>query len=308
MEYKELYTKIDKDLIMRMVDEHQDEHLHLEFKTIQKTDMGRDDRKNLAKALSGFGNSSGGLIIWGINAKEGENGVDCAQYLELIEDIDLFLSKLNEHTGVAVDPIVDGVEHKAIKFDTGKGICITIVPEAITGPHMAKLGEDRYYKRSGDSFYKMEHYDISDMFGRRRVPKLEVYYSVSISDEHGFAGKLQDFRFTINIGVKNIGKGTSSSTYIATKKIRTLDFVTSNVDIYEIESSISNDWFKCCCNKDIVLHPNTQMDFIRIHSKRITIDELRDLKIKFEVTAENIQMSSGCLTINEDEIIELVNY
>jgi hypothetical protein len=36
------------------------------------------------------------------------------------------------------------------------------------------LGEDRYYKRSGDSFYKMEHFDIEDMLGRRQKPKLSV--------------------------------------------------------------------------------------------------------------------------------------
>jgi hypothetical protein len=39
---------------------------------------------------------------------------------------------------------------------------------------MAKLGEHRYYKRSGDSFYKMEHFDLEDMFGRRQKAKLEI--------------------------------------------------------------------------------------------------------------------------------------
>ena len=39
---------------------------------------------------------------------------------------------------------------------------------------MAKLGENRYYKRSGDSFYQMEHFDLEDMFGRRRKPKLKM--------------------------------------------------------------------------------------------------------------------------------------
>jgi hypothetical protein len=39
---------------------------------------------------------------------------------------------------------------------------------------MAKLGEDRYYKRSGDSFYRMEHFDLEDMFGRRQKPILAV--------------------------------------------------------------------------------------------------------------------------------------
>jgi hypothetical protein len=39
---------------------------------------------------------------------------------------------------------------------------------------MAKLGEDRYYKRSGDSFYRMEHFDLEDMFGRRQKPNLHL--------------------------------------------------------------------------------------------------------------------------------------
>ena len=39
---------------------------------------------------------------------------------------------------------------------------------------MAKLGEQRYYKRSGDSFYQMEHFDLEDMFGRRQKAKLEI--------------------------------------------------------------------------------------------------------------------------------------
>jgi len=36
------------------------------------------------------------------------------------------------------------------------------------------LGEDRYYKRGGDRFYKMEPFDVADMFGRRRAPVLHV--------------------------------------------------------------------------------------------------------------------------------------
>ena len=31
---------------------------------------------------------------------------------------------------------------------------------------MAKLGENRYYQRSGDQFRMMEHFQVADMFGR----------------------------------------------------------------------------------------------------------------------------------------------
>lgn len=40
---------------------------------------------------------------------------------------------------------------------------------------MALLGEQRYSKRSGDSFYQMEHFDLEDMFGRRQRPALQMF-------------------------------------------------------------------------------------------------------------------------------------
>ncbi len=44
---------------------------------------------------------------------------------------------------------------------------------------MAKLGEDRYYKRNGQQFLKMEHFDLEDMFGRRQKPDLKINISKS---------------------------------------------------------------------------------------------------------------------------------
>jgi AhpD family alkylhydroperoxidase len=117
--------------------------------------------------VSGFANSSGGIIVWGVDARKNAQDVDCAVGRKEIEPIKLFLSRLNALTGQAVSPIVDGIRHRAIETTENSGFAITLVPETESGPHMAKLGEDRYYKRSGDSFYKMEHFDLEDMFGRR---------------------------------------------------------------------------------------------------------------------------------------------
>jgi hypothetical protein len=70
---------------------------------------------------------------------------------------------------------------------------------------MAKCREDRYYKRSGDSFYKMEHYDLEDMSGRRRKPKLELFTRL----EGG--GPTME----IVLGIKNVGRGTAKAPYLA---------------------------------------------------------------------------------------------
>ncbi len=64
---------------------------------------------------------------------------------------------------------------------------------------MAKLGEDRYYKRSGDSFYRMEHFDLEDMFGRRKKPKLALSTRVLKGSED----------INIYLGIANMGRGSA---------------------------------------------------------------------------------------------------
>lgn len=157
----ELFNKLDLDIIEKYIQEKQEENLHLDFKEINRNDLSHtDDKKNFSKALSGFANSDGGLIIWGIKAKKNSENIDCAQEKVPIINVQLLVSRLNELTGRSVNPIIDNVLHKAI-FESGNaGYAISYIPASDSGPHMGKLGEDRYYKRSGDSFYRMEHYDI----------------------------------------------------------------------------------------------------------------------------------------------------
>lgn len=89
---------------------NQEEHLYLEFKLLKDASLASsDDKHNLARALSGFANSSGGLIIWGVEARKNNDGVDCATALKEIDRITLLLSRLNELTGDGVDPTVHGV-------------------------------------------------------------------------------------------------------------------------------------------------------------------------------------------------------
>jgi hypothetical protein len=153
----------------------QEEHLQLDFKTVKSPSFASvDDRRNFAKALSGFANSAGGIIVWGIDARRNDEGIDCAIAPSEITQLRMLISRLNEFTGQAVSPLVDGVKHKAIETSDEIGFAATLIPESEFPPHMAKLGEDRYYKRSGGSFYKMEHFDLEDMFGRRQKPSLEI--------------------------------------------------------------------------------------------------------------------------------------
>ena len=96
--------------------------------------------------LSAFANSSGGLIVWGVDARPNDDGVDCAVALREIPRVALLLTRLNELDGLAVNPIVGGVRHRIIPSAPGSenGYAATLVPESDAGPHMAKMGDDRY--------------------------------------------------------------------------------------------------------------------------------------------------------------------
>lgn len=185
------------------ISSQQEENLNLDFKIVNGANLSNsDDKKNLAKALSGFANSSGGLIVWGVDARKNANGIDCANGKQEIDPLPLLISKLNELTGRGVNPIVEGVLHKSIPTTGDKGFAVTFIPESDSGPHMAKLGEDRYYKRSGDSFYRMEHFDLEDMFGRRKKPLLRLTYNIDKVDR-------------IVLGIENIGRGVAKSPYLS---------------------------------------------------------------------------------------------
>ena len=82
MDLKAYYNQIDLEEIERFILEGQEENLNLEFKTVVHPNYNlnnkEDDKKNISKTLSGFANSNGGIIIWGIKAKENEKKQDIA--------------------------------------------------------------------------------------------------------------------------------------------------------------------------------------------------------------------------------------
>lgn len=175
MTLKETFDSLTAGHIRQWIDSRQEEHLQLEFKTVRaQAFSNREDRTVLGRCISGFANSSGGIIVWGVDARPGEDGTDVAQSAAEITGLRFFHSRLIEFSSQATSPIVDGVEHKLLETSNDTGFVATLVPEGAGGPYMAKLGDDRYYKRSGAQFRRLEHFDLEDMFGRRQRPKLSL--------------------------------------------------------------------------------------------------------------------------------------
>lgn len=194
------------------------EGLNLEFKGVttrlfSEGSLNRDGRRLIAKAVSGFANSDGGLIVLGIGCRPRE-GVDQARTLEPIPNLSKSFSSLNSQLGELVQPRHDGVRAfrvlSAARED--EGYIVLDVQRSERRPHMSSASKS-YYKRSNASTFEMEHYDVEDAFRRITAPVLELSWAVS-------GGTTMQLAPCINIGfsVTNEGATTAKHVSIAIKR------------------------------------------------------------------------------------------
>jgi hypothetical protein len=184
-----------------------EETLYLDFKEAATGSgpLQTPDRCNLAKALSGFANSEGGVIVWGVEAQSmSKDDPDVAGRLVPISKLKLFLSDLQKATAEVVSPGVIGAEHEIFEETNGSdtGYVISYIPQGTGEPHMARAKDQhRYYYRSGSSFLKMESFMLADRFGRRPQPKLEI--ACHATSEPSFSGGKTVLR--LRLGIRNTG-------------------------------------------------------------------------------------------------------
>jgi hypothetical protein len=126
----------------------------LEFKCAPDI-SANDTKENWSKALSGFANTSGGVLVWGIKArKDPESNVDRAHTTCLVSNPAELRTRLTQLLHQAADPPVLGVVIQDYADpETKKGFVVCLVPESEFRPHRAEYVENKpYYLRVADSF------------------------------------------------------------------------------------------------------------------------------------------------------------
>ena len=189
---------------------------YLEFKGLESHFSTRPEKELLAKGLSGFANADGGVIVWGVDCRQGSDGKDVPRKIIPIDGLTHTLGKLEELRAFAVSPAVPGIEHRLIPSDgtSDSGVLATFVPRSDEGPHMARFRLDRYYVRVGSTFRKMEHFQLEDMFGRRPRPVLECGYSLQVRSENPGAGRARRSRILAVLTLRNVGRGSAERPFV----------------------------------------------------------------------------------------------
>ena len=313
------FQSLSLDDIRKFVTDETEEGSSLEFKTLNfpnwKEPKAKDaDKKNYSKCLSGFANSGGGIIIWGIDARNKEvNNIlmDVAKELKPIENIDQAIKYLRDWEQSAVRPFIEAVEHRKILElnDDTKGYIISYVPESMKPPHMAIYSEKHYYKRNNDNFIICEHYDLADMFGKRLKPLLSLeLIKPSIKYSSRSSGQY-NYQLEYLLGIKNIGKGLAKFPYLEIEVIPYglhSEFGSDGNRGYGLKKIASEDFkiFRFSGGSEIVVYPNDTHHVTKIDYRSIPSNKQieKDMIIKYKIAAEEMELQYGEIKISKEEM------
>lgn len=192
------------EAIKALKEEKVPEHQLLEYKLKAGPEEGKPSDKdclNLAKEISAFGNSDGGVIVWGIHCKEVKTG-DVPTKLSPIKSINGFKSRIENRLASLTVPPPSGIRNEIILSPKKKdiGFLLTYVPKADLVP-IRSLRSDHYYLRSGSACVRMPHGVLETMFGKRPSPTFDLSYRPG----SGTFDDMETLKFRRKFSVSNPG-------------------------------------------------------------------------------------------------------
>ena len=213
---KKLFDMIVKsgiNYVNSAISSKETENYWLDYKTTERDDYSGQrklfdtDKKNYAKALSAFGNSDGGVLLWGVET--GASDSDYASSKKPISNASNFISLLENFTSLLTSPPHQQVEHKIIFENKIKnvGYVVSHIPKSNQRPLQALNDELRYYIRAGSNSLPAPHTFLRSLFGNEPQPNVFTYWHV-FPESGVFSGDANSLKVGMilsNAG-ENIGK------------------------------------------------------------------------------------------------------
>lgn len=185
--------------IKRIIDEHTQESLYLEFKRGDALNRQNNSKCELIKDVTGFANADGGRIIYGVGDKK-VGGIHVADktYPVVDEGIDKewISSVIRDNTS----PRFHDFDVHELPFDEGRIIVINIQPARTAHQNLL---DHRYYQRTGVVTSPINDFQIRDLMARTTRPLAEIFPKFEVLSQ-----KSDFHRYVMAISVKNIGMVT----------------------------------------------------------------------------------------------------
>jgi hypothetical protein len=174
-----------------------------------------DVKETWSTVLSGFANTGGGVLVWGIDARKGPDGIDAACAAVPIAEPSKLVSRLKELHRVATDPPTIGVEiREFLDAGSSEGFVVCHVPESKSKPHRAEHVKNKpYYIRAGDSFTVAPPPLLRSLFYPKTSAKLRVSV-VPCWDEWDGVRFAPFPRLKFSLEIENDGTATARDVFV----------------------------------------------------------------------------------------------
>ncbi len=152
------------------------EGLHLECKAPSLPKLAKDQKFQLAEAISGFANTAGGVIIYGMSTTpHAHSGLDVITQIEPIGQIKRFEQLVRLAVPTLTTPSVQHFETRIIKQKSSdtKGVLVLYIPLTAHEPVQSTL-DNKFHFRTGDEFKPAPYELIRRLFAAVESPDLRV--------------------------------------------------------------------------------------------------------------------------------------
>lgn len=170
--YESLSTYRDLESLLN---EGETEGLYLECKSPLSPNVNQDIQTHLAKAISGFSNTNGGIIIWGIQTTKRQGGLDVLIQINPIANFSIFLKTIEKKIPALTVPPVFKYEIKSIKKKKTdiSGVVVMYIPPT-SGDPVRSEKDKHFYFRSGDQFVDAPFDLIKKLFTAAKSPDIHA--------------------------------------------------------------------------------------------------------------------------------------
>lgn len=189
--------------VQSLIDRQIEESLNLDYKSIDSF----NDSKELSRDVSAFTNSAGGLIILGVEEEKREGQ---RIFPTKIKGGPQNYTKeaLEQRLTTTIQPNIKNLRIYPIRFGN-QVIFVIDIPQSNIPPHMAS--DRRYYFRHNFTKLRMEHYQVADMFGRRRRPSLQLQCELM----YGGSLEREVKRLILTSKIINVGHSIAKNWFIS---------------------------------------------------------------------------------------------
>lgn len=173
---QEEYSAAD---IQRLIDSQAEESVHLEFKDGRSLEKSDKKTTEIAKDVSAFANSDGGIIVYGLTEKEHK-----ASSLSYVDGDEYTKEWLEQIINSKINRRIEGIRIYPVRFegDTKKTVYLVKIPRSTSAPHMSH--DKKYYRRFNFVAVPMEEFEVRDLFYRVNKSALVIDQIFIHRDEH----------------------------------------------------------------------------------------------------------------------------